>query len=47
MTSLDEAPSLLGWGESGTQQAVAAALVAESRWDLPACSPRALASYAD
>jgi 8-oxo-dGTP pyrophosphatase MutT (NUDIX family) len=47
MTSLDEAPSLLGWGESGTRQAVAAALVAEQRWDLPACSLRAFASYVD
>ncbi|GAA5150873.1 hypothetical protein GCM10023321_16950 [Pseudonocardia eucalypti] len=47
MTSLDAAPALLGWRTTGPQQAVAAALFAEKRWDLPACSPLAFTTYAD
>ncbi|GAA5168723.1 hypothetical protein GCM10023321_63250 [Pseudonocardia eucalypti] len=47
LTSLDAAPALLGRRAFGAQQAVAAALLAESRWDLPACSPLAFTTYAD
>lgn len=47
MTSLDAAPALLGWHSTGARQAVAAALFAEKRWELPACSPLAFTTYAD
>ncbi|GAA5149886.1 hypothetical protein GCM10023321_14420 [Pseudonocardia eucalypti] len=47
LTSLDVAPALLGSRATGTEQAVAAALFAENRWDLRACSPLAFTTYAD
>lgn len=39
MTSLAEAPALLGWGRSGVEQARAAARIAETWWDLPVAVP--------
>jgi 8-oxo-dGTP diphosphatase len=46
MTSLDDAPAILGWGEPAVAQAAAAARVAAELWGLPiaAASP---AGYAD
>ncbi|MFI7026950.1 hypothetical protein ACIBMZ_29980 [Micromonospora sp. NPDC049900] len=40
-----DVPLLLGWGESGAEQAVLAARVAESRWALPVWSPTAPAGH--
>ena len=39
MTSLAEAPALLGWGRSGMEQARAATRIAEIWWNLPATAP--------
>jgi 8-oxo-dGTP pyrophosphatase MutT (NUDIX family) len=47
MTSLRDAPSLLGWGSSGLAQAQAATQVAQRRWGIPAESPTLAASYVD
>ena len=47
MTSLAQAPELLGWGRSGIAQAQAAARIAEGRWGVPAESPALPASYVD
>ncbi|MGH3801264.1 MAG: NUDIX domain-containing protein [Pseudonocardiaceae bacterium] len=47
MTSVAEAPGLLGWGPSGLAQAHAAARIAEDRWGVPAESPALPASYVD
>jgi 8-oxo-dGTP diphosphatase len=41
MTSLEEAPGVLGWGEPAVLQARAAARVARTRWRLPVDSPPA------
>jgi 8-oxo-dGTP diphosphatase len=46
MTSLAEAPGVLGWGEPAVAQAKAAARLAEKVWGLPIGSP-APAGYAD
>jgi 8-oxo-dGTP diphosphatase len=46
MTSLEEAPGVLGWGESAVLQARAAARVARAQWRLPVDSPVA-PGYAD
>jgi 8-oxo-dGTP diphosphatase len=46
MTSLDDAPAVLGWGEPAVAQAAAAARVAAERWRLPVAAP-APAGYAD
>lgn len=46
MTSLVEAPRVLGWGEPAVAQAKAAARVAEEVWGLPVASPHA-AGYVD
>lgn len=46
MTSLDDAPDVLGWGEPAVAQAAAAARVAAGLWGLPVAAP-ALAGYAD
>jgi 8-oxo-dGTP pyrophosphatase MutT (NUDIX family) len=47
MTSLRDAPSLLGWGSSGLAQAQSATQVAQRRWGIPAESPTLAASYVD
>lgn len=47
MTSLADAPGLLGWGCSGVAQVQAAARIAEGRWGVPAGSPVLPASYVD
>jgi len=46
MTSLQDAPAILGWGEPAVAQAAAAARIAAELWELPiaAASP---AGYAD
>jgi 8-oxo-dGTP diphosphatase len=41
MTSLEEAPGVLGWGEPAVLQARAAAQVARTQWRLPVDSPAA------
>ena len=46
MTSLEEAPGVLGWGEPAELQARAAARVARTQWRLPVDSPTA-PGYAD
>jgi 8-oxo-dGTP diphosphatase len=46
MTSLEEAPGVLGWGEPAVLQARAAARVARTQWRLPVDSPAAT-GYAD
>jgi 8-oxo-dGTP diphosphatase len=46
MTSLEEAPGVLGWGEPAVLQARAAARVARAQWRLPVDSPAA-PGYAD
>jgi 8-oxo-dGTP diphosphatase len=46
MTSLDDAPTVLGWGEPAVAQAAAAARVAAELWKLPVAAP-APAGYAD
>ncbi|MFD0684612.1 NUDIX domain-containing protein [Actinomadura fibrosa] len=46
MTSLSEAPQVLGWGEPAVAQAKAAARVAEELWKLSVTSP-APAGYVD
>jgi len=46
MTSLDDAPAVLGWGEPATAQAAAAARVAAELWRLPVTAPFP-AGYAD
>ncbi|MEG8179240.1 NUDIX hydrolase [Nocardia terpenica] len=47
MISLEDAPGLLGWGESGIDQARAAGAVAEMQWNLSPRKPTAAAAYAD
>ncbi|MPZ65922.1 MAG: NUDIX hydrolase [Pseudonocardiaceae bacterium] len=47
MTSLAEAPGLLGWGRSGEAQAQAATRIAEGWWGVSAESPLLAASYVD
>ncbi|MGH3830106.1 MAG: NUDIX hydrolase [Pseudonocardiaceae bacterium] len=47
MTSLAEAPGLLGWGPSGVAQARAAARIAQGCWGVPAESPTLASSYVD
>jgi hypothetical protein len=46
MTSPDDAPAVLGWGEPAVAQAAAAARVAAELWRLPVAAP-APAGYAD
>ncbi|MFI6883779.1 NUDIX domain-containing protein [Streptosporangium canum] len=46
MTSLADAPAILGWGEPAVAQAKATARVAEQAWRLPVDSP-APAGYVD
>ena len=46
MTSLDNAPAVLGWGEPAVAQAAAAARVAAQLWGLLVTAPAA-AGYAD
>jgi 8-oxo-dGTP diphosphatase len=46
MTSLGDAPSVLGWGEPAVAQADAAARVASERWGLPVAAAGP-AGYAD
>lgn len=46
MTSLAEAPQVLGWGEPAVAQAKIAARVAEEVWDVPVGSPEP-AGYVD
>jgi 8-oxo-dGTP diphosphatase len=46
MTSLEEAPGVLGWGEPAVLQARAAARMACTQWRLPVDSPAAT-GYAD
>ena len=46
MTSLEDAPRVLGWGEPAELQARAAAQVARTQWRLPVDSPTA-PGYAD
>lgn len=45
MTSLAEAPTLLGWGRSGVEQARAVARIAETWWDLPVEAPTLSPGY--
>jgi ADP-ribose pyrophosphatase YjhB (NUDIX family) len=47
MTSLDEAPGLLGWGQSGLAQAQAASRIAGRWWEIPVERPTLPASYLD
>jgi len=47
MTSLAEAPGLLGWGCSGLAQAQAATRTAEDLWSVSAKSPTVASSYVD
>jgi 8-oxo-dGTP pyrophosphatase MutT (NUDIX family) len=47
MTSLGEAPGLLGWGCSGLAQAQAATRIAEGWWGLPVGSPTLASCYVD
>lgn len=47
MTSLAEAPGLLGWGSSGVAQAQLAAQIAAQRWGVSAEWPTLAASYLD
>ncbi len=47
MTSLAEAPGLLGWGSSGVAQAQTATQIAAGRWGVSAESPTLTASYLD
>ncbi|MFE7869472.1 NUDIX hydrolase [Micromonospora wenchangensis] len=42
-----DVPLLLGWGDSGAEQAAAAAQVAATRWALPVGSPTAPAAVID
>lgn len=46
MTSLAEAPRILGWGRPAESQATVAARIGEERWGLPVDSPAA-SSYVD
>jgi 8-oxo-dGTP pyrophosphatase MutT (NUDIX family) len=46
MSSLDDAPAVLGWGEPAVAQAAAAARAAAELWGLPVAAPAA-AGYAD
>ncbi|MFI6129479.1 NUDIX hydrolase [Micromonospora sp. NPDC051141] len=41
LVPVTDVPLLLGWGDSGAEQAALAARVAESRWALPVWSPTA------
>lgn len=45
MTSLREAPGLLGWGSSGVEQAQMPTGIAQVRWGVPAQSPTLAACY--
>ncbi|MGC4886635.1 NUDIX hydrolase [Micromonospora sp. DT227] len=47
LVPVTDVPLMLGWGESGAQQAALAAQIAESRWRLPARSPSAPATVVD
>ncbi|MGH3548276.1 MAG: hypothetical protein ACRDQU_09210 [Pseudonocardiaceae bacterium] len=47
MTTVAEAPGLLGWGPSGLAQAQAAARIAADRWGVPAESPTLATAYVD
>jgi hypothetical protein len=47
MTSLAEAPGLLGWGSSGVAQAQTATQIAAGRWGVSVESPTLAASYVD
>lgn len=47
MVRLEQACELLGWGDSGRKQAIAAGELARSRWSIPADSQSAVAQHID